>query len=442
MSINLVVVGMGYVGIPCAALFAAVDGINVIGVQRRSKRSGWKIDYINKGMCPIGGKEPGLAEQIRTVVQKKNFTVTDDISVCKDADTILIDVQTPVNENNVPEYESLLSVSESIGKYLKKGVLIILESTVAPGTTKNIVKPILEKNSGLTAGSDFYLAYSYERVRPGRLLRNIVHLPRIIGGVNDISSQKTAELYKHIVKSEIYVTDCLTAETTKCVENAYRDSNIAFANEVALLCERLKINAYEIIKLTNSLPNVDVHIPGAGVGGHCLPKDTWLLLYGVEKYGTSKTRKVQIITAAREINNYMPVHMANFVEEALSEAKRKVEGSRITIMGLSYLENTDDTRNTPSLPLINILQSKGAEIIVHDPHVKKFEGMMLTDNLDEAIEGSDALVLVTKHDDYLSLKPENIKNLMRTLVVVDGRNVFDPSLFAEHGFVIKAVGKA
>jgi len=438
---KIVVVGMGYVGIPCAALLADVDEFEVIGVQRRSKRSGWKIEYINKGKCPIGGDEPGLADLIADVVKRKKFEVTDDISVCQDADVILIDVQTPTDENNVPHYESLRSVSQSIGKYMKPKTLVVIESTVAPGTTENLVKPILEEMSGLKAGEDFYLAFSFERVRPGRLVRNIVHLPRIVGGINETCSQMALEVYSKIVKEKIHVTDCLTAETTKCVENAYRDVNVAYANEVALLCERLGINAYEVRELTNTLPNVDVHVPGAGVGGHCLPKDTWLLLYGVEKYGKPENGKIQILTKAREINDFMPGHMARLLEEAMGEANKTIEGSKITVLGFSFLENTDDTRNTPALPLINILEKKGAQVIVHDPFVKEFESIALTDDLEGALKESDALVLVTRHRQYFDLKPEEVKALVQTPVIVDGRNVFDLSLFNDNGFIAKAVGK-
>jgi UDP-N-acetyl-D-mannosaminuronic acid dehydrogenase len=441
MAKKIAVVGMGYVGIPCAALLADVDEFEVIGVQRRSKRSGWKIDYINQGKCPIGGDEPGLADLIANVVKRKKFEVTDDISVCQDADVILIDVQTPTDENNVPHYESLRSVSQSIGKYMKPKTLVVIESTVAPGTTENLVKPILEEMSGLKAGEDFYLAFSFERVRPGRLVRNIVHLPRIVGGINEKSSQMALEIYSKIVKEKIYVTDCLTAETTKCVENAYRDINVAYANEVALLCERLGINAYEVRELTNTLPNVDVHVPGAGVGGHCLPKDTWLLLYGVEKYGKPENGKIQILTKAREMNNFMPVHMAKLLETAMAEAEKTIAGSKITVLGFSFLENTDDTRNTPALSLIKILEKKGAQVIVHDPFVREFEEVNLTDDLEGAINGSDALVLVTRHRQYFDLKPEEVKALARTPVIVDGRNVFDLPLFNDKGFITKSVGK-
>ena len=190
MSKKIVVVGMGYVGIPAAALFADVEGYKVVGVQRRSKRSGWKIDWLNEGKNPIGGDEPGLSELIEKVVKKGTFRVTDDFSECNDADVILIDVQTPTDEKGIPHYESLKEVSKQIGNHIKKDVLVVIESTVAPGTTKYIVKPILEKESGMSAGDDFSLAFSYERVMVGRLIHNITKLPRIIGGIDKRSTKR------------------------------------------------------------------------------------------------------------------------------------------------------------------------------------------------------------------------------------------------------------
>ena len=198
---NIVVVGMGYVGIPAAALFADVQGNSVVGLQRRSKRSGWKIDWLNQGKNPIGGDEPGLSELLARVVKKKTFRVTDDFDECAHADVILIDVQTPTDDHGVPHYDSLKEVSVKIGQRIKKGALVIIESTVAPGTTEHIVQPILEKESGMKAGVDFSLAFSYERVMVGRLLHNITKLARIIGGIDDKSTHRAVELYKQIVEA-------------------------------------------------------------------------------------------------------------------------------------------------------------------------------------------------------------------------------------------------
>ncbi len=270
---KIAVLGMGYVGIPAAALLADVPGFDVTGIQRRSQRSGWKIEVLNCGRSPIEGDEPGLDDLIARVVKKGSFRVTDDFSVIRDMGTILIDVQTPTDSaDHAPSYLSLKEVSRRVGEYLTKGTLVIIESTVAPGTTQNVVQPILERKSGMKAGKDFYLAYSYERVMPGRLIEYIQNLPRIVGGINKKSEELAVELYKKIVREKIYSTNILTAETSKTMENAYRDVNIAFANEMAMISENLGVDVFEIRDLINSRSERHMHLPGSGVGGHCLPK--------------------------------------------------------------------------------------------------------------------------------------------------------------------------
>lgn len=439
MAYRVVVIGMGYVGIPCAVLFADAEGFEVIGVQRRSRRSGWKIDYINSGKCPISGKEPRLADLLSKVVENGKLKVTDDISVCRDADAILIDVQTPVDESKEPQFDSLESVTKSIGEHLRKGVLVVVESTVPPGATENIVRAILEEESNLKAGEDFYLAFSFERVRPGRLVKNITELPRVVGGINEVSSKKAVDLYKHIVKAEIHSTDCRTAELVKTVENCYRDANIAFANEVALVCESLGVNVFEVRRLTNSLDNVDVHVPGAGVGGHCLPKDGWLMVYGVSRFGKERVNH-KMVSLAREINDYMPMHMVRLTEDAFQEAKRELKGSRVAVLGVAFLENSDDIRNTPATPVVRGLREKGADVVVHDPWVREYEEAELTRDLSEVVNGADCVVVVTRHEEYLSMNSKDL-GTMRTRIIIDGRNVFDRSKWLRDGFIYRGIGK-
>lgn len=478
---EIVVVGMGYVGIPCAALLADVPGFRVTGVQRRSPRSGWKIDCLNSGRSPFEGDEPGLDELIRrVVVEKGTFRVTDDFAVCRNADTILIDVQTPVDGSRVPQYVSLREASAQIGQHLQPGTLVIIESTVAPGTTQHVVRPILEQTSGLQAGETrpdhgagacFWLAFSYERVMPGKLLDYLVDMPRVVGGIDEESTRRAVELYRHIVKKEITATDCLTAEVAKTVENTYRDVNIAFANEMALMCESLGVNMFEVRELVNARPDRHVHVPGAGVGGHCLPKDPWLLNHGVNLYG-HKPVKSELLTVARRLNDAMPDHMAELVQEALAEAGRPLAGSRIAVLGVAYLEDSDDTRNTPSLPLMRALLAGGAVVVAHDPHVRQEDWaplwssetssggaakppVGLTRDLAEALRGADAAVIVTRHREYVGLAQRLVGQptdspgqmltrpwqQMRTAVIVDGRNLLDRAACEQRGFIYRGVGK-
>jgi len=457
---NVVVIGMGYVGIPCAALLADVPGFTVTGVQRRSERSGWKIDHLNAGLCPFEGDEPGLAELIyRVAVEKGSFRVTDDCAVCADADTILIDVQTPTDDDHVPHYESLREVCAQAGRHMRPGTLVIIESTVAPGTTQHIAQPILESASGLHAGlagdDGFGLAFSYERVMPGKLLEFITDYPRVVGGIDAETTRRAVALYANIVRAEITPTNVLTAEMSKVVENAYRDVNIAFANEVALACERMGVNVFEVRELINARPDRHMHIPGAGVGGHCLPKDSWLLQYGLETYGrptdgTSENHgHLRLIPLAREINDTMPEHMAALVREALSEAGQDIAGAKVAMLGVSYLENADDTRNTPAAPLAKWLMAYGAQVVAHDPYVREADwkrvlddgrDVPLTADLWTALEGADCAVIVTRHREYGDMDLARMKDVMRLSRVVDGRNVLDGEATAA-GLVVKYVGK-
>jgi UDP-N-acetyl-D-mannosaminuronic acid dehydrogenase len=448
-ELEIVVIGMGYTGIPAAAMLANVKGFNVIGVQRRSKRSGWKIDYLNAGKCPIGGDEPDLAELIEKVVTKGSFRVTDDISVCKKADVILIDVQTPVDETHTPRYDALKEVSQAVGRHMKKGAMVIVESTVAPGTTNYIVKRILEEASGMKAGEEFNLVYSYERVTVGRLLHNLICMPRIVGGLTLECTQRAIEFYKNIIKAELFPTDCLTAEVAKVTENTYRDVNIAFANEVALICESLGVNVHEVRRFVNSLPNDPsdpesnpyrmMHIPGAGTGGHCIPKDPWLLKYGLDTYGAFKFTP-KILVESRRINDLMPQHMIDLIKEALQEKDVELKDARVCILGLAFRGDCDDTRNTPALPLYNLLKNVCKEVVVHDPYVKETEGIVLTDNLEDALRNKDCMVLVTRHKEYVDIRLDWLKSVLATPVIVDGRNVFNPKDCKEAGFSYRGVG--
>ncbi|NOY08258.1 MAG: hypothetical protein GXP33_05410 [Spirochaetes bacterium] len=278
-------------------------------------------------------------------------------------------------------------VSAQVGKLIKKSAFVCIESTVAPGTTENIVKPILEKESGFTAGKDFYLVFSYERVMIGRLLHNIQNYPRIVGGITPECAKKGVSLYKNIVNTDVIATTCLTAEVSKTVENAYRDVNIAFANEIALMCESL----------------------------------------GVDKYGKYPVES-KVIVSSREVNDYMPVHMAGFVIDSLKKVRVNPGDAKITILGYAFLEDSDDTRNTPAEPLIRELKKQGiSEIVIHDPFVREEELPEVQRDIYKSLEGSDCACIVTKHSVYKELNLGRVKQLMKTPIIVDGRNIFNYS---------------
>ncbi len=429
---KLCVVGLGYVGLPVAAKFAEV-GFNVAGIDIVKN----KVTLINEGKSPIEGNEPDLAELVAKVVSDGSLRAFTSYESVKDADFVIIVVETPFdNGAHKPIYGALISATKSVGQHIKKGVLVIIESTVAPGTVKNIVQPLLESESGMVAGTDFMLATAPERVMPGKLLHNLVHMDRVVGGIDEASTSKAVELYKHIVKGHLYPVDSTTAEVVKTVENAYRDVQIAFANEIALLCENIGVDVWQVRDLVNRAPSRNMHLPGAGVGGHCLPKDSWLLAFGAKgKY------KPKLISLARDINDAMPAHMSDLCEEALQSHNLRLHGSNVTILGVAYLENSDDTRNSPALILKQNLEVLGINTTLHDPHVKSTDTFRVLSDFEEAVENSDCVAIVTAHDEYRKIDLDRLKGLMRTPILVDGRNVLDPDECSHKGFSFRAIGR-
>src|SRR3989344_243328 len=304
-SAKIAVIGIGYVGLPVACLLAKA-GFRVTGINRGKE----KVDLVNSCISPIEGKEPGLSELVKEVVKSGKLTATTDYSFCRQSDIILIAVETPVDERTkTPRYEALRSALQSLAKNMKKGSLVIVESTIAPGTMKDIVAPILEKESGLIVNKDFYLGHCPERVMPGKLLNNLQNYHRVVGGFDKETAESMRDLYKTYVKGDLDLSDLTTAEVVKTTENYYRDVEIAFATQLALLCEELGVNVHEAIKLVNKVEDRNVHTPGAGVGGHCIPKDGLLNVSLLRAKGNSDARlAVKMADLAREINDFMPIH--------------------------------------------------------------------------------------------------------------------------------------
>lgn len=433
---KIAVCGLGYVGLPVALLLAKA-GFKVIGVDRDEE----KIAKINAGKNIIEGKEPGLKELVKLVHQKGNFAVTIEASAYHDADIIIVAVETPVEDGtHEPAYVALKSALTDIGQNMKKGTLVIVESTIAPGTMENVVRLTLEKESGLLVSAGFLLANCPERLMPGHLLENIENYNRVLGGMDKKATTMAKNLYRHIVKGEIEETNCITAEIAKAGENTYRDVQIAFANELALLCEAMGANVWEVRRLINNCKRRgetrfealrQVHLPGAGVGGHCIPKDSWLLVYGAKDL-----IEPQLIPLARQINNFMPRHTFNLLKSAYEEIKKPIEGSKITVLGYAYAGNSDDSRNTPTEPLIHLLEQAGADYIVHDPYIKEYKTP-----LDEALKKAQAIVLMTSHDQYAKINLAKLKRLMRSRpIIIDGRNIFDKQKAEKAGFVYKGIG--
>lgn len=400
------VIGLGYVGLPVAAIFAEA-GYQVTGVDLKADR----VEAINAGRSPIEGKEPGLSDLLEAIVSSGSLRATTDYGALADADIVMIAVETPVGEDHIPRFEALTSALRSLGPVLHKGALVIVESTIAPGTMDQLVRPLLEETTTCVVNEGFYLGHCPERVMPGKLLHNLRNVSRVCGGFSRETSQVMVSLYRVVVHADLDPADCVTAELVKTAENAYRDVNIAFANELALVCEAAGGDVWKVRELVNKSPGRNVLLPGAGVGGHCIPKDPWLLAYGAKDSDVS----LRILPAARMVNDGMPAHIAKMTLDALSRSNRDSASAKVLILGYAYLENSDDDRNSPSEALVDLLSGRVAEITVHDPHIPEYQGDII-----EKWEGKDAIILMVAHDEYRNL----ITEAGSLPILIDGRGLW------------------
>jgi len=421
---------MGYVGIPLSCLLAKA-GNDVVGIDIDTE----KISLLNAGKYPLKGEEPDLPELLAEQVKAKTFKASDDFSECKDAKAVFICIDTPIDENKVPRFDHLIDAVNSVGKNISAGALVVVESTIAPGTMRGKILPALEKKSGLKAGKNLFLAHCPERVMSGKLLNNLKNVDRVLGGFDKRSTEMAIEWYTPIMKAKLHPTDMTSAEVAKTAENAYRDVQIAFANEVGLICEKLGLDAFEVRRLVNTCPYRDMHIPGAGVGGHCLPKDPWLLAYG------GREAEPKLIPTARRINDSMPAHVVEMALDAMKEAGvKRGKSTCVAVFGLAFLDNSGDTRNSPASTVIGLLKGK-YKIIGHDPYVDDFEGVEIVKDIDSALKMADCAIFLTKHKEYTMLTMDHIAGLMRSKVLIDGRNSFEKHRAKQLGITYRGIGK-
>jgi len=448
------VIGMGYVGIPAAALFADCKQFtHVCGFQRDSPSSGYKIDMLNRGESPLKGEEPGLEDLLKKVVKAGKFECTSDFSRIRELDAVTLAIQTPFKNTKdlVPDFSALTEGLRMAGKHLRYGTLVVVESTVTPGTTLGMAKEVLEEESGMKAGVEFALAHAPERVMVGRLLKNIQEHDRIVGGINPVSTKRAVELYSPILtKGKLIPMSSTAAEVTKTAENTFRDMQIAAANELALYCEAMNINFYDVRAGIDSLKGDGITRailwPGAGVGGHCLTKDTYHLERGVKTLNGHldyPEGKDSMFVLARNINDFMPRHMFNLTLQGLKRTGKSKKGARAAILGWAFLNNSDDARNTPSETYRDLLLLDGFEVKVHDPYVEKYPGLPILRSLEDTLQGADVVAIMTGHDEYKALNPAVVRALTgkEHPVIVDGRNIVNPDDFVAHGFVYKGIGR-
>ena len=407
---------MGYIGLPTATMFSCY-GHKVIGVDVNEK----VVNNINKGKIII--EEPNLEELVEDVVKKGNLIAS---ILPKESDVFIISVPTPIKDDKTSDMSYVISATKSIVKYLKKGNIVVLESTSPVGTTEEVVKPIIEE-SGLKVGRDIMLGYCPERVIPGKIIYELKNNDRVIGGIDKKSAEEIRKIYKTIVDGNIYLTDCKTAELCKLMENTYRDVNIALSNELLLICDKLNINVWEVIEYSNKHPRVNLHTPGPGVGGHCLAVDPWFI---IEK----EPELSNIIKSSRLLNDSMPEYVYNKIDKILQKDKSK----KITILGITYKANTDDMRESPIIKLIDKLLKNNYNVKVFDPYIKDFQ--INCQSILEACKDSDLLILGVNHDYFKNLPLDEIKTTMKGNLILDTRNFLDKEEVEKSGFIYKLLG--
>ncbi len=416
------VIGLGYVGLAAAAVFAEA-GFTVRGVDIDRAR----VDRINAGQNPIQGNEPGLSDLIAAVVSAGRLRASLDYADLHAADVVLIAVQTPIDANRQPRYEALLSACSQL--VLKRGALVVIESTLAPGTMQRVIKPLLEQVTGGQTDSDFWLGHCPERLTSGKLLNNLRTLSRVCGADSLETRQVMLALYRTMVRADVDAVDWVTAELIKTGENAYRDVNIAFANEFSRICEELGGDFWQARALINKVPGWNVLLAGAGVGGHCLPKDPWLLLAQVQEYTP------RVIPAARAVNDAMPAHIVDLTQRALDRHGLAMAGAHIAVLGFSYLPDSDDTRNSPSAAVVDLLRVAGADVSIHDPFVPAYRAP-----LEKVVDGADVLLVLVAHTVYCTLDLPLLRPRVRTPLIVDARHVISAPMAHAAGFDLVSLG--
>ncbi len=421
---TVAVIGLGYVGLPLAVR-SSERGYKVIGFDTNEE----KIALLKKRVSPI--EDTFLEENIT----RFPFEATSDPKKLKGADIILVCVPTPVDESFYPDLEPVISAIKLIAKYVKKGALVVLESTVNPGVSEEVVRPIFEQ-AGFTIGRDLYLAHCPERINPGDKKWNVTNIPRVVGSFDQTGLTLAYDFYHSIVDGEIRKMKSIReAEAVKIVENSFRDVNIAFVNELARSFDVLNIDVKDVIEGAATKPFAFMaHYPSCGVGGHCIPVDPYYLIERAKQSGFDH----KFLKIAREINNAMPAYTVELLQDALNQVKMPINGTAVGVLGLSYKANIDDIRESPAFKVINHLKKHQAKVETFDPHVKKQSSMK---SLDALLKKSEALVLVTDHREFKEALTPALLKKHGIKVIIDGKNCLDKVAFTKAGIIYKGIGR-
>jgi UDP-N-acetyl-D-mannosaminuronic acid dehydrogenase len=427
---KICVLGLGYIGLPTASTFAT-HGVQVVGVDTNPA----VLATLRRGEIHI--HEPGMRETLEAALQTGNLTVNE---IPVEADAFIIAVPTPFLDDRVGEYEgrqykladmgAVKSATEAIVPVLRKGNLVVLESTSPPRTTIDLLVPILEK-SGLKVGKDFHLAYSPERVLPGQILRELVENARVIGGITPECASAGRDLYSIFVTGKIIISSATTAEMVKLMENTYRDVNIAIANEFSRLADRFGVDIWEAISIANLHPRVKILNPGPGVGGHCISVDPWFFVEAAPEISS-------LIYSARQVNDSQP----HFVLELVKKAVGPLKGRRFAALGLAFKPDVDDLRESPAVGVIHLLQAEGADVKAFEPCKPGADlpGVTAVPTLAEALKDAEAVILLVNHSELRGLTPEQLAGLTPARLLVDTVNGWAGKDWQGAGFTLHILG--
>lgn len=423
------IVGLGYVGFPLA-LSLADAGFKVIGIDIDQK----KIGGFNRGKLVFGEREAGLKALLLRVNKSGKCKFSNKYGDLKDCDAVVISVQTPLrNGELIPDYRILLTAVKSVARIIPSGALLVIQSTIAPGTSQFLVKPTVEKISGKKFGKDLFYAYVPERIMPGRTLETLKNMPRIIGADDENSRKAATALYKFVTNADIDSSSVISAEIAKTAENSYRFIEINFANALALLCEKHKASFQDVRRLANKHENVKLLQPGVGIGGHCIPKDPWLLVWN-----NRQSLMGGLFNIGKKINQAMPFHTIELIKLGLKKINIKIKGAEIAVLGVSYREGSDDIRLSPANAVISGLTKMGAKLTIHDCEISEYRSKDLT----EVVKNKHAAVVLTAHDEYRNFSLKKLKSLLKYPLIIDGRQTWDRREAIKLGFIYLQIGES
>lgn len=420
-SMKLCIIGLGYIGLPTASIFAGC-GLDVVGMDNNPEI----VSKLQKGEVHIF--EPGLHELVEKALQSGKLRISRSVVP---ADAFIIAVPTPFHPDKRADMRFVESAATSIVPHLRQGNLVVLESTSPPRTTVDLVAPILEQ-SGLKAGIDFHLTYSPERVLPGKILQELINNARVIGGITQASAQAGRDLYRHFVKGEIVLTDATTAEMVKLMENTTRDINIAIANEFCRLADKFDVDIWEAISIANLHPRINILKPGIGVGGHCVSVDPWFLVEAAPEQSP-------LVLTARQVNDSQPAFVCQMIDREVNG----LQGKRIAYFGLSFKPDVDDLRESPAVELAHLLQAKGAILLAHEPFKldANLPGIPHEADFGRLIKDADLIILAVGHQQFKAIDPTKIKPLTSARVVFDAVNGWDKTSWQSAGFTYLGLAK-